>query len=199
MWTIFTEVQLYIFWGLTYHWLKKLKKAGWYVVLLGSAALNLGCRYVADHMGGTVAAMIERTFFPYLLWFATGVFCYVKKEKMIPIIKRYLWGIFLIFAVNQVFKICEYGYYEDIVTGLTLPVITIGAAYVLPKVRIKLDLTYGIFLYHWIVINVMLHFDIFMKLPWQVCFLIFVIVTMLLAWASWYWVGRRRMFTIKNF
>lgn len=190
LWTIFTEVQLYIFLGITYNWLKKLKNLGWSVILLGSVALNLGCRYVADYMGGSVAAIIERTFFPYLLWFIIGTFCYVKREKMIPILKKYLWVIFLIFAANKLLKICEYGYYEDIITGLTLPLITIGAAYALPKIRIKIDLTYGIFLYHWIVINVMMHFDIFMKLPWPVCFIIFVAITMLLAWASWYWVGR---------
>lgn len=190
LWTIFTEVQLYVFLGIFYPWLKKLRTGAWSVVLAGSVLLNLGSRYVADSMGGAVAAIIERTFFPYLLWFVIGIFCYVKKGKAIPIIKKYLWFVWLIFAVNKLFKICEYGYYEDILTSLTLPLVTIGTAYVLPKIRIKVDLTYGIFLYHWIVINVMYHLGIFMKLSWFMCFLIFVTSVMLLAWASWYWIGR---------
>ena len=198
LWTIFTEVQLYIVLGICYPWLKRLKTGAWSGIIVLCVALNLGCRYIADSFGGAAAAIIERTFFPYLLWFVIGIFCYVKREKMIPIIKKYLWIFLMIFAINKIFKICEYGYYEDILTSLILPFVTIGMAYVLPKIRIKVDLTYGIFLYHWIVINVMYHFGIFMKLSWFMCLVIFVTSVMLLAWASWYCNGRNLKTKIKG-
>ena len=191
LWTIFTEVQLYIFLGIMYPRIRKLKKTGWGFLLSASALINLLCNYVANSMGGIISKIIERTFLPYLIWFLIGIFCYCEREKIIPILKKYLWILIIIFGVNQIFGVFEYGYYEDIVTSITLPFITIGLAYVLPSVRIKCDLSYGIFLYHWIVLNVMVSMDMFASVSWYVCGIIFVIFTIVLAWGSWYFVGTR--------
>ena len=32
------------------------------------------------------------------------------------------------FVLNQIFHICDYGYYEDIITGITLPFISYGGS-----------------------------------------------------------------------
>lgn len=191
LWTIFTEVQLYVVLGITYPWLKQLKKCGWVFLLSGSVGINLICKYITDHMGGFADKIVERVFLPYFVWFLIGVFCYQKREWLVPVLKKYLWIPVLIFAINQKFHICFYGYYEDIITGITLPFIMIGLAYILPVIRIKCDLTYGMFLYHWIVLNVMVHFKVFTYVAWQVCAIIFMIVTMLTAWLSWYLVRKK--------
>lgn len=184
LWTIFTEVQLYIILGITYNWTKKLKQKGWCFLLALATFVNIVCNYVSQVMGGGVAKIIERLFFPYAIWFMIGVFCYQKREKVIPVLKKYVWIILLIFAINQGFNICSLGYYEDIVTGITLSFGTIGLAYVLPAVRIKQDISYGIFLYHWIIINIMVHLNIFSKMSWDVCGVLFIITTFVLSYAS---------------
>lgn len=191
LWTIFTEVQLYIVLGITYPWLKKLKKNGWTILLLVSVGLNLICKYITEHMGSTVDKIVERLFLPYLLWFLIGVFCYRNREWIVPVLKKYVWILVLIFGINQGFHICSYGYYEDIVTGITLPFIVIGLAYTLPAKRIKYDLSYGMFLYHWIVLNVMVHLNVFDYMAWQVCAIIFITLTILTAWLSWYLVRKK--------
>jgi len=191
LWTIFTEVQLYIFLGIIYNWTKKIKRGGWYVLLTTAAVVNLICNYLAVNMGGSVAKIIERIFLPYLIWFLIGVFCYQNREWVIPIIKKYLWIFCLVFVLNQIFHICDYGYYEDIITGITLPLITIGLAYTLPAVRMKRDISYGLFLYHWIVLNVMVYFDIFNNIPWYLCGIIFIIITIMLARLSREMVGNK--------
>ena len=181
LWTIFTEVQLYIVLGITYNWTKKLKQKGWYFLLTATVILNPVCSYLSEVMGPKVAKIIERLFIPYAVWFFIGVFCYQKREKIIPILKKYVWTILLIFAINQGFNICSFGYYEDIITGITLSFATIGLAYVLPAVRIRQDISYGIFLYHWIIINVMVHLNIFDKMSWSVCGILFIIATLLIS------------------
>lgn len=190
LWTIFTEVQLYCVLGFTYSWLRKLSKLKWVSLLSIAAVLNLTCKYITDDMGGYVAKIIERLFFPYLIWFLIGVFCYQNREWIIPKIKKYFWFWMVIFLVNQVINVCSYGYYEDIITSVTLPFIVIGLAYKLPAIRIKWDLTYGIFLYHWIVLNVMVHLQVFSYMQWLVCVIIFIFITILTAWLSWYLVRK---------
>lgn len=53
-------------------------------------------------------------------------------------------------------------------------------------------MTYEIFLYHWIVLNVIIHFDLINKLSWGVSLTILVIVTFILAGLSWRLVGKGR-------
>ena len=191
LWTVFTEVQLYVILGIIYPWLKKLKRNGWGLLLLGTVVLNLLCKYITDHTNGVADKMIERLFLPYFIWFLIGVFCYQNREWVIPMLKKYIWILILIFSINQGFHVCSYGYYEDIVSGITLPFIIIGLAYMLPTVRIKCDLSYGMFLYHWIILNVMVHLNVFNYMPWQICAIIFIIVTILTAWLSWYLVRKK--------
>ena len=62
--------------------------------------------------------------------------------------------------------------------------------YCLPAIRIKCDLTYGIFLYHWVVLNVIVHYDLINLWDWGWCLLLLVTVTFALAWLSWRFVGR---------
>lgn len=190
LWTIFTEVQLYLFLGVAYPGLKKLKGVGWSILLTGSLVMNLLCQYIAENKNGIVSKMIERTFFPYLIWFLVGVLCYQKREEMIHILKKYVWILLMIFVLNQKLEVVTYGYYEDILTSLLLPFITIGAAYALPKVRMKCDLSYGIFLYHWIVINAMVHLRFFVRFPWYVCIIIFSGTVLLMACLSRYLVKK---------
>lgn len=190
LWTIFTEVQLYVVLGFAFPFLKRIKIVGWTVILAAAAVMNVCCSYFANQLGGVVSKIIERTFFPYAIWFVIGVFCYQYKECIVSILRKYLLLFIIVFILNQRLGLCTVGYYEDIVTGLTLPFITIGVAYFLPAIRIKCDLSYGIFLYHWIIINIMVHLNMFQSISWQWCGIIFLGMTLAVAWLSWYVVGR---------
>ena len=121
LWTIFTEVQLYILLGLTYRFLKKMKSGLWILFLTALA-----------------------------------------------------------------------GYYTNIFNGILLPLLVIGGGYCLPKIRIKCDLSYGMFLYHWIVLNIIVHFDFMNRLPWYVNLIFFILMTLLTAWLSQCFVQRMR-------
>lgn len=95
LWTVFTEIQLYIVLGFTYRYLKKWKNAYWMVFLLSLAITNIACAMAAEHAGSLVTKLMERIFCQYALWFFIGVFCYQKQQSALPVLLVYLilWRI----------------------------------------------------------------------------------------------------------
>lgn len=177
LWTVFTEVQLYIVLGIVYPCLRKLKNIHWAAVLIGLAALNLACGEVVRDSAGMIPKLVERTCIPYALWFFIGVFCYRKRQEALPVLKTAflpLLVVYLIIESTESAGIRLPGYYTDIATGILLPLMVIGCAYCLPKVRWKVDLSYGMFLYHWILLNIIVHYDLMNRLPWYAGLLLFL-------------------------
>lgn len=161
------------------------------VLLLFLAIMNIACTAVVEHTGGLVAKLIERSFCPYALWFFIGVFCYQKQQSVLHVLKRTFLPVLLAYLIFCRIPVEIPGYYTNIVTSIVLPLLVIGGGYCLPKVRIKCDFSYGIFLYHWMVLNIIVHFDMMNKLPWYVCLLLFITASVFVAWLSWRFAGRR--------
>lgn len=188
LWTIFVEVQFYILVGFLYPKLKKLTNKKWIFVLAMLVFVNILCECVSEKFG-VISKLMERTFIPYAIWFFIGVFCYIRKDVLLPWLKKYCIALLGGYLVIRFLPIKIPGYYANIFVGVLCPLIVIGAAYKLPSIRIKCDITYGMFLYHWIVLNVIIHFNLMNKLPWFVTLLLFMISTFILAWVSWKYVG----------
>ena len=149
------------------------------------AALNLACAAAARASGGIVAKLIERIFVPYALWFFIGVFCFQRRQEMLPVLKKAFLPLMIIYLIIESVNIQIPGYYTDIVTGVIVPFMVIGCGYCLPKIRLKPDLSYGMFLYHWIILNMITHLDLMNRLPWYTGLLLFIIGTMIAAVISW--------------
>lgn len=192
LWTIFTELQLYIVLGIVYNWIKEFDTKKWIGLLGFFAMCNVLADFISNNSGGAVAKIIERFFLTYALWFFIGVFCYVKRECMVPLLKKMLIPLLILYAICKLLPINIPGYYANIAIGILLPLIVIGGGYSLPAMRIPCDLTYEIFLYHWIVLNIIIYFDLIIKLSWGVSLIILVVLTFALAWVSWRFVGKGR-------
>lgn len=192
LWTIFTEVQLYIVLGFTYNKLKTMKTTNWVVLLIGLALCNVTCDYLTEVFAGGVTKIIERLFLPYAIWFFIGVFCYVKRDWILPILKKYSWCVLVVYIIVYMLPFEVPGYYKNILIGLILPFLVIAVGYCLPKIRVSCDLSYEMFLYHWIVLNVVVHFDLMNKIHWILALILFTVLTLLLSWLSWRFVGKGR-------
>lgn len=181
LWTIFTEVQLYVILGIVYPFLQKRKNGFWAVLLTVLAALNLACAQMAQRADGIVAKLIERSFFPYALWFFIGVFCYRKRQGILPLLKKMFVPLLVLYLLiaGRIGQLP--GYYTNIVTSICLPFLTIGGGYFLPAVRMKADLSYGMFLYHWIVLNIIVWYDLMNRLAWYQSLLLFAAASLLAA------------------
>lgn len=73
------------------------------------------------------------------------------------------------------------GYYIDITTALIVCTITIVFAFALPSLRLKHDITYELFLSHWIVLNILINYDILNKVSMFVSLTIFLFGSVILA------------------
>lgn len=184
LWTIFVELQLYLVILLFYPLLKKLSHTGWILLFSLSAGINLLLGYCSHALPAVLTKLAERTFFPYALWFLIGMFCYIKRDDLLPILKKACPYLILIYGILFLSVSKQPGYYCGIITGIFCPFITIGLAYRLPAFRIKTDLSYGIFLYHWIVLNLLVHFHLIDRLYWPISLFILLAGTLLLAFLS---------------
>ena len=126
LWTIFTEMQLYIVLGFAYNWLKRLTTKEWIVLLAFLSACNIGADFVATIVGGGIAKIIERLFLTYAIWFFIGVFCYVKREQLIPSLKKFTPVYLIVYVFCKYLPIDIPGYYANISVGILLPLIVIG-------------------------------------------------------------------------
>lgn len=131
LWTIFTELQLYIVLCFTYKILKELNTTKWIVFLALLVICNLVFDLVADSVGGGVAKIIERFFLTYAIWFFIGVFCYVKRKTLITTLQRMILPLLAAYFLFRLLPIDFPGYYADIATSILLPFIVIGG--VLPS------------------------------------------------------------------
>ena len=184
LWTIFVEIQLYLLICFGYEIIKRFRLYQWGILLVLLIAANLFCDYLATEYGGTLAKLIERSFVPYALWFMIGAFCYQYKDKVIKYLRYLSIPILILYWGLRPMAVELPGYYVGITVSIMCPVIIIGLAYLLPTIRIRVDLTYGMFLYHWIVLNIIVHFELLRKWNWKVCLLFFIIATLALAWGS---------------
>ena len=159
LWTIFTEIQLYVVLAFTYRKLKNLSSLGWGVLGFALLLCNLGA-YFLQNVGYGIPKIIERLFLPYALWFFIGVYLYIHREHWIftPSQRnKGIWPFLILFVLYKFSPIQAIGYYTDIVTSICLPFITVGLAYKLGNIRIKPDLSYHLFLYHWIILNILVY------------------------------------------
>ena len=131
LWTIFTEIQLYIVICFLNGFLKKMNNVQWGIALTVSAAVNVGCDYAAKYFGGLIAKMIERAFVSYFIWFLLGCFIYHKRDVLIPVLKKMILPLLAVYAALRLLNWNLPGYYAGIMVGILAPLITIGGG-VLP-------------------------------------------------------------------
>lgn len=191
LWTIFVEIQLYIVVALTFRFLKSFSVKKWMAFLVMLVLLNIGADLLVTHMNNsTVNKILERLFLPYALWFYIGVFCKMKFELIVPILKKWLYLIWVAYILMRYSKFGIPGYYCNAMIGVICSFLIIGIAYKYPIGRVKSDITYGVFLYHWIFLNLIVHFGLFQKISIYVLTILFISGTISAAWLSQTYVAR---------
>lgn len=163
LWTIVTEIQLYIVTWLLYKKLKKLSNKQWYVVIAISTAMNVGCWAIQDVVPHVIYRLIFISFVPHLYIYLIGVFLYFKRNTILSRLSMRWKSVLILYTVWMTisyFCIPKIGFYAPISIGLTLPVMIITVAYGLGKHRLKYDISYGMYLYHFIVINALIQLGI---------------------------------------
>ena len=163
LWTIITEIQLYIVTWLLYKKMKKLSNRQWYVVIALATGMNLVCWIVKDIVPHIIYRLIFISFIPHLYIYLIGVFLYLKKDTILFWLSKRWISVLIMYTIWMsifYFFLPQIGFYAPIHIGLTLPVMIITVAYGLGKHRLKYDISYGMYLYHFIVINALIQLGV---------------------------------------
>lgn len=160
LWTISMEIQFYFFVMLTWKYLKKAKKYIWMILIIASMGVNSVFGIYYNALPSIVAKLINITLIPYLYVFFVWMFAYAYFEDIIGFLKNKIWLILCGYILwnywIKSFVSYPLGHYADIVTGIGVCLITLGLAFKLGKRRVKYEISYGLYIYHMIVINVMI-------------------------------------------
>lgn len=180
MWTISVTIQFYVIALFAYKFLKKLNTTQWGILLFLTAIINI----FFDLFDNRYVAYASRTIIPYMLWFAIGIFIYFYRKKVVPILVKYCVPLVLIYItyyiINQLHPIGIPGFYCSVAGGVLLPLLTISLGYKL-RIKIRKDFSYGLYLYHWIVLNCMVQLNVFERTNWLICLILFISITFLLS------------------
>ena len=203
LWTISVELQYYFFVPIAYFISKLLKrfKNGRAIFELSlfviSVAAHLYMRWGINLTGHfsdapTVVKALHMTLIPHLWMFLSGVFLY----RHLDAVKGLLAGRFLPWAIIWVAIVVlgEYilegtsvaGTVLYVINRLVLACVALSFAYTLPHLSGKLlkgnDISYGIYIFHCLIINVLLELGFFQSLATVPFVVVIAICLGLLSW-----------------
>ena len=185
------EMQVYIVIMICYPWLKKQRKAVWYVIGLIAVVCNVCFPFTKQFMPNMVYKLINVTFVPYAYIYLIGMYAYTFRGEIIPKLKKgfycLLGGYIVWCLLNRSFLHFSFGHYCNIVTGVFVCVLTLSAGYFLGNHKFKKDYSYSIYLYHMIVINLLVVIGMKENLG---ALVITYVVTLLLSFVSTNYVAK---------
>lgn len=154
LWTIGVMVQAYIVIWFLHKFLHKGSKIKWIFSMGLGIVFNIFTPFLSIYVPEIIGKLFEQTFIPYIWIFILGAMICENFDGWKVYLIKY-WWIFLSIAAVATFTGFDMGTYGTIkVFFLALAVI--GFAYRFPGLNIKKDISYGFYIYHMVVINVMI-------------------------------------------
>lgn len=157
LWTMIFTVQFYIITAFLYPLLKNRRMWVWITILALSMAFNILVPHLQEVLSETGRSIISHSCLPYFYIYFTGWFIYRYREKIVPYLTHTKILCVILFIIRALY--CErfdvrIGEYQDIVLVLLLCMLTVGIGYSFGKIRFKFDLSYGLYLYHMIIVDI---------------------------------------------
>lgn len=153
LWTICVIIQFYLIVWLLYKLLHGKKFRIFLAIEVMSILVAVFSPHLSVFLPELAYKLYTQTIFPYFWLFLFGIILSEYMETIIPYLKK-CWPLFLIISF------CLHIFSIDINSGYGifrcsfLIMGVIGFAYACPKVNIKTDFSYGVYIYHMTVVNV---------------------------------------------
>ncbi len=154
LWTICATVQFYLIAWFLHKLMHKKKISFWIAGFVSLVGVSILGHTIAGTIGpDVIVKLFDQTIFRYLWLFYIGCFIAEFKDSILPIISKY-WFVFISVGVIPVLirKDIYAGY--NVVIAMSLASGLIGFSYRFPRIAIKTDISYGLFIYHMIIVNV---------------------------------------------
>lgn len=182
LWTIVVQFQIYLFFSVLYRFISKLHTLGWSIMITSSIVANILCRLVTDAIGNEklICKLIERSFVPYIIFALIGASVFRFFDRIIPVLTKGLPVFLVIIFMISHNKLPDYGYYCGVITAICTSLLFLGIGYCF-KLRLSYDISYELFLYHWIVLNFVVHYDLINRISFGLGLVVFFILSIILA------------------
>lgn len=211
LWTISVEMLLYIAIPFIYFCINKLSKKNKIItiIILGiisytqnqTAFISHLINSISDNNYYLILMHPFNQFCSFFFFFCIGIIIYLSKENIIPIIAHkgtYFLIAYIVFSSFCYYQGYEPGIYDphflELVSHVLLVLCIFSIAYSKPnfteKMIGKTDISYGLYIYHFLVINSF--YTIGLKGNWLYIFPLLVTCFMI-AWLSWNLVEKRAL------
>lgn len=158
-------------------------------VVFASTVLGWLTPVIYNFLPSIAGKLYGVTLLPYLWMFMLAAFAAEYQEKVLPFLKSYWWlfiGVLLI--LKQFLRLdIQMNIYYGLFDTLLLFCGIVGFSYRYPKVNVKTDISYGIYIYHMTVINALMALG-FIGQRWTLW--VVIGLTCLLAWISTITIGQ---------
>jgi peptidoglycan/LPS O-acetylase OafA/YrhL len=147
-------------------------------------------KFFSENVPIIILKLYNQTALNYLYLFLAGAFLAEYRKMLIPFVTKYWYVLtataIVLYAIGIDIPYTNYG----IVKGILCVYGLIGFSYAFPKFNIKTDISYGLYIYHMTVVNVMITLGMRGKASYMILSIAVSIVFALLstktigAWAS---------------
>lgn len=154
LWTVGVTVQSYAVIWLMHRFLHNKSKVRWLWAPALAVVFTAIIPLTEQLLPELAAKLYMQTFLPYFWIFLLGAFLSEHFDTLIVYCKKY-WFVFLAIAAVFEFTNFDFGGYGVLKTLFISPAL-FGFAYRFPRLNIPHDITYGLYLFHMVVINVLI-------------------------------------------
>lgn len=187
LWTIPIQMQFYLITPFLYKIVKKNKRAINVSILILFVISNLLSPAVRMHLPSIINRIYGLSCIPFVYMYLFGMLCYCYFDQWIPVLSKNVQLIGILYIiVHWILRLDFLRSWEYInpVSAFLIMSFAIGIAYRLGKIKLVCDASYGIYLWHLPVVDVLhvvllMHYSVSMLISvWGIAFLLGV--------GSWY-------------
>lgn len=197
LWTVFIQVQFYAITPLLMLLLRKTQK----VIHVGAGGVfllvSLVMPIIMNRSEGIVNSAFGVSCLPYLYMYYVGVYLYVYRKDDLRFLIKWFPLILVVYCIaHYVIGMDTFKgkYYINPLSGFLISIIAISGAYALGAYKFKVDISYGIYLWHMAVLDIV---TVIFGVHDMALFLSTISITLLIAFSS-YWFVEKTMCSLLN-
>ena len=192
LWTIPVQIQFFLLVPLIAVILKKRKPAFAGVLVFSLALASVVLEKIGVFLPEILSKLIGVTVLPYLYFLVAGMAAWYHRDLVIPVCRKIRWPLLVVYALWKIME--NHLAFPHLFDGVMYNTVTtlLVAALIFAfgfggHWRMKQDLTYGFYLYHMVIINLVLHFGLITLVPlWKGIGVVILVAaaTVCCAWIS---------------
>lgn len=155
LWTICVLIQFYVISYFLFKWLHNKSLFRWFLCIIISVFVSSLSPFVINMLPLVVSKLFDQTILPYLWMFLVAAFLSEKKDVLLPLVIKY-WWVFLIGTLFLNYSRIDISASYNVFHTIMLFFFVTGIAYKTPWLNVKIDISYGLYIYHMTVINMLI-------------------------------------------